>query len=124
VVAAFLAALRGGDFDALVAVLAPDVVVRADRTVAPPDGSEARGAHDWARQAVVFGRMARAVGMVLVDGAPGLFLARRGRVTRVLRLAIADGRIARIEIIADPEQLDALDLALDLSVLDDGAAIG
>ena len=50
VVDAFLAALRGGDFDALVAVLDPDVVIRADRTAAPADGSrEVRGARTWAK---------------------------------------------------------------------------
>jgi RNA polymerase sigma-70 factor (ECF subfamily) len=110
---AFLAALRGGDVDALVAVLDPDVVIRADRGVAPPDGAETRGAASWARQAVQFSRAAQgAVVPALIDGEIGLALAPRGRVLRVLRFTIDGGRITEIDIVADPARLEELDVAV------------
>jgi len=113
-VEAFLAALRGGDLEALVAVLDPDVVIRADRTVAPPDGRETRGAADWARQAVQFSRAAQgAVVPAVIDGEMGLALAPRGRVLRVLRFTIDSGRITEIDIVADPARLEQLEVALD-----------
>jgi RNA polymerase sigma-70 factor (ECF subfamily) len=110
-VEAFLAALRGGDVAALVAVLDPDVVIRADRTVAPPDGQETRGAADWARQAVQFSRAAQgAVLPALIDGEMGLALAPGGRVRRVLRFTIDGGRITEIDIVADPARLQELEV--------------
>ena len=110
-VEAFIAALRGGDVAALVAVLDPDVVVRADRGVAPPDGRETRGAADWARQAVQFSRAAQgAVVPALIDGEMGLALAPGGRVLRVLRFTIDGGRITEIDIVADPARLQALEI--------------
>lgn len=112
-VEAFLAALRGGDLAALVAVLDPDVVIRADRTVAPPDGRETRGAADWARQAVQFSRAAQgAVVPALIDGEMGLALAPGGRVLRVLRFTIDGGRITEIDIVADPARLQELEIAV------------
>jgi RNA polymerase sigma-70 factor (ECF subfamily) len=112
-VEAFLAALRGGDLAALVAVLDPDVVVRADRTVAPPDGRETRGAADWARQAVQFSRAAQgAVVPALIDGEMGLALAPGGRVLRVLRFTIDGGRITEIDIVADPARLQQLEVTV------------
>jgi RNA polymerase sigma factor (sigma-70 family) len=112
-VEAFLAALRGGDLAALVAVLDPDVVIRADRAVAPPDGRETRGAADWARQAVQFSRAAQgAVVPALIDGEMGLALAPGGRVLRVLRFTIDGGRITEIDIVADPARLQQLEVAV------------
>jgi RNA polymerase sigma-70 factor (ECF subfamily) len=112
-VEAFLAALRGGDVAALVAVLDPDVVVRADRMVAPPDGQETRGAADWARQAVQFSRAAQgAVQLAVIDGEIGLALAPRGRVHRIVRFTIDGDRITEIDILADPAQLDQLEIAV------------
>jgi RNA polymerase sigma-70 factor (ECF subfamily) len=112
-VEAFLAALRGGDVAALVAVLDPDVVIRADRVVAPPDGQETRGAADWARQAVQFSRAAQgAVVPALIDGEMGLALAPGGRVRRVLRFTIGGGRITEIDIVADPARLQELEVAV------------
>jgi RNA polymerase sigma-70 factor, ECF subfamily len=112
-VEAFLAALRGGDVAALVAVLDPDVVVRADRMVAPPDGQETRGAADWARQAVQFSRAAQgAVQLAVIDGELGLALAPRGRVHRIVRFTIDGDRITEIDILADPAQLAELEIAL------------
>jgi RNA polymerase sigma-70 factor (ECF subfamily) len=112
-VEAFLAALRGGDLAALVAVLDPDVVIRADRTVAPPDGRVTRGAVDWARQAVQFSRAAQgAVVPALIDGEMGLALAPGGRVLRVLRFTVDGGRITEIDIVADPARLQQLEVAV------------
>ena len=102
---AFVAALRGGDFDALLAVLDPELVVRFE-------GREIRGAAEWARGAVVFGRMARFAQPALVNGAVGIIAAPRGRLFRVLRFSFADGKIAGVEVIGDPARLRELDLAV------------
>jgi RNA polymerase sigma factor (sigma-70 family) len=110
---AFLAALRGCDVDALVAVLDPEVVVRADRTAAPPAGSETRGAATWARQAVRFARAVQgAVQPALIDGEVGLVLAPHGRLLRALRFTIDGDRITAIDIVADAARLDELELAV------------
>ena len=77
VVEAFLAALRGGDFEGLLAVLDPDLVVRAD--MAAGAATEIRGAAVWAKGAVAYGHMARLMRPALVDGAIGLVMAPRGR---------------------------------------------
>jgi RNA polymerase sigma factor (sigma-70 family) len=115
VVDAFLAALRSGDLDALLAVLDPDVVVRADETAARPGAPrEVRGARAWARQALAFSRGARAARPALVNGAVGVVVAPRGRLFRVLRFTVARGKIVQVDVIADPARLGQL----DLSVLD------
>jgi RNA polymerase sigma factor (sigma-70 family) len=111
IVDAFLAALRGGDFEALVAVLDPDVVVRSDAAVSGTP-REIRGARTWASQAVVFGRMTRSLQPMLVDGSVGVILAPRGRLLRALSVTIADGKIVQLEIIGDPARLQQLDLAV------------
>ncbi|WP_433931466.1 sigma-70 family RNA polymerase sigma factor [Sorangium cellulosum] len=116
VVDAFLAAMRGGDFDALVAILDPDVVIRSDATAAPPAGTEVRGARAWAKQAISGARGARFARPALVDGTVGVVVAPSGRLFRVLRFTLAQGKIARIDVMGDPEQLRDL----DVSVLDDG----
>jgi RNA polymerase sigma-70 factor, ECF subfamily len=111
VVDAFLAAARDGDFDALVAVLDPDVVLRADRAALPADAPrEVRGAPAVARRALV-GR-ARAARPALVDGAVGVVVAPRGRLLMVLDFKIRGGKIVEIDAVADPERLNQLDLAL------------
>jgi RNA polymerase sigma-70 factor (ECF subfamily) len=110
VVAAFLAAMRGGDFEGLVAVLDPDVVVRTDAPGA--SAREFRGARTWAKGAMAFAQYARFVTPMLVDGAVGLVLAPGGRVTRVLRLMFAEGKISEVEVIADAERLSRLELAV------------
>lgn len=87
VVDAFVAALRAGDFEGLVAVLDPDVVVRADAAgVAPGAPTEIRGARIWAKGAVAFSRFARFVEPALVNGAAGLVFAPGGRLSRALSL--------------------------------------
>jgi RNA polymerase sigma-70 factor (ECF subfamily) len=112
VVDAFLAALRGGDFEGLLAVLDPDLVVRADATVSSGAPTEVRGAAAWAKQAVAFGKLARQVRPALVNGAVGLVMAPRGRLFRALRLTVANGKITEMEVIGDPDRLAGLDLSI------------
>ena len=112
VVDAFLAALRGGDFEGLLAVLDPDLVVRAD--VPAPSGApaEIRGAAVWAKQAIAFGQLARLARLALVNGAVGIVMAPRGRLFRVVRLTIANGKITQIEVIGNRARLVMLDLSI------------
>jgi RNA polymerase sigma-70 factor, ECF subfamily len=113
VVDAFLAALRAGDFDELVAVLDPDVVVRVDSAAAAPGPPrEIRGAQTWAKGAIAFSRAARFVRPALVNGTVGIILAPRGRLFRALRFTITGGKIVQVDVIADPERLRQLDLAV------------
>jgi RNA polymerase sigma factor (sigma-70 family) len=111
VVDAFLAAARGGDFDALVAVLDPDVVLRSDRGAVPAGASrEVRGAPAVARRAAK--ERARAARPALVNGAVGVVVAPRGRLLMVLGFTIRGGKIVEIDAIADPARLRKLDLAV------------
>ena len=113
VIDAFLAALRGGDFEGLIAVLDPELVVRADAASAVGGvAREVRGAENWARQAITFGRGARFAQAALVDGAVGLVVAPRGRLFRVLRFTLSNGKIATVEVVGDRARLDELDLAV------------
>jgi RNA polymerase sigma-70 factor (ECF subfamily) len=110
---AFLAALRAGDFNALLAVLDPGVVIHADQTAQPVEAMrEIRGAENWARGAITAARGARAAQPALIDGEVGLVIAPRGRLFRVLRFTLTHGKIAQIEVIGDPERLRQLDLAM------------
>lgn len=110
VVEAFLAASRGGDFDALLAVLNPDVVLRADTKAAQLGAvAELRGA---AAVAATFRGRAQAALPALIDGAVGLLVAPGGRLLLVLRPTIANGKIVAIDAVADPESLGRLDLAV------------
>ncbi|MFB7673294.1 sigma-70 family RNA polymerase sigma factor [Kitasatospora purpeofusca] len=113
VVEAFLAAARGGDLDALLAVLAPEVVRRAD-PAALPAGRPAllRGAGAVARETRVIGRRARFAVPVLVDGEVCAAIAPDGRLRLLLRFEVADGRVAGFEVVADPARLAALELSL------------
>jgi RNA polymerase sigma factor (sigma-70 family) len=112
VVDAFLAALRAGDFEGLIAVLDPDVVFRADVPGRPGAPTEIRGARNWATGALAYAQAARFIQPALVNGAVGLVLAPRGRLLRVLTFEFADGRIRSAEVITDPARLRALDLAV------------
>jgi RNA polymerase sigma factor (sigma-70 family) len=109
VVDAFLAASRGGDFEALVALLDPDVVLRADRAAVRSGASrELRGA---AAVAGAFSGRARFARPALVDGAVGAVWAPGGRPRVVFGFTITGGKIVEIDILADPERLRQLDLA-------------
>ena len=116
VVDAFLAAARGGDFDALLAVLDPDVVLRADRVAVPAGAStEVRGAAAVAKQVLAFSGHARLAQPALVYGAVGVVVAPHGRLLGVLDLRVMHGKIVESDVVADPARLRQLDLA----VLDD-----
>ncbi|MGH3753581.1 MAG: sigma-70 family RNA polymerase sigma factor [Pseudonocardiaceae bacterium] len=107
---AFLAASRGGDFDALLAVLDPDVVFRADHAAVHAGASRVvRGAAAVAEQ---FSGRARLARPALVNGAVGVVVAPRGRLLVVLGLTFTRGKIAEIDGIADPARLRQLDLAV------------
>jgi RNA polymerase sigma-70 factor (ECF subfamily) len=111
VVDAFLAALRGGDFEALVAVLDPDVVFRADGAASATGApAEVRGARTWARGAIAFSKAVQLAQPALVNGAIGVVLAPNGRLSRVLTFTFVHGRIAQVEVIGDPARLRELDL--------------
>ncbi len=114
VVEAFLAAARDGDFDRLVAVLDPDVVLRAD--LGPAGGSpEVRGAEAVASQAQTYSRLGLVMRPALINGAVGLVSTRDGQPFSVGGFTVRDGKIVAMDILADPERL----ARLDLTVLDD-----
>jgi RNA polymerase sigma factor (sigma-70 family) len=113
VVDAYLAATRGGDFEALIALLHPDVVFRADKAAVPtPEPIVIRGAHPVAKGAMASMNRAWFTGPALVDGAVGLAMAPRGRLRLVLTFTIVEGTITEIEVIAEPDRLSRLDLAV------------
>jgi RNA polymerase sigma factor (sigma-70 family) len=114
VVDAFFAAARDGDFDALVAVLHPDVVLRSDGGAVRPGASfVVRGAREVAESALTFARMSPFVRPALVNGAAGVVVAPHGRPFSVMGFTVRDGKIVEIDGIADPERLQKLDLGLD-----------
>ena len=110
VVDAFLAAARDGDFDALVAVLDPDVVLRAQLGPLAGGTREVRGAAQVAAQAVSFSRLDLVVRPALVNGVLGSVTTRDGEPFSVGAFTIAGRRIVAMDILADPEQLRRLDL--------------
>jgi RNA polymerase sigma factor (sigma-70 family) len=113
VVDAFLAASREGDFERLLAVLDPDVVLRSDGGPSRPElAVDVRGAEEVAARAFAFRRFADTATRALINGIPG-GVARTpdGRVFSVVSLTVSGGRIASIDILADPERLSRLDLA-------------
>ena len=110
VVEAFLAASHAGNFDALLAVLDPDVVFRHDRTSVPAGASmEVRGAQAVARQ---FSGRAQGARSALVNGSVGIVVAPHGRLFLVLNLTITRGKIVEINVLADPTRLSQIDLAV------------
>jgi RNA polymerase sigma factor (sigma-70 family) len=111
VVVAFLAAARGGDFDALVALLDPEVVLRVDRGALRAGASvEVRGAAAVAQEVRRFAPGARFARTALVNGAAGFVVAPRGRAVAVAGCTVADGRIVEMDVLADPDRLRELDL--------------
>ncbi|MDT4899152.1 MAG: hypothetical protein QOJ78_82 [Pseudonocardiales bacterium] len=114
VVDAFLTAARGGDFEALVAVLDPDVVLRADTGALPGITTRVlHGAAAVASQALMFSRMARSTSLpVLVNGSAGVVSSSGGAALAVMGFTIVDGKIVEIHILADPERVGHLDLTV------------
>jgi RNA polymerase sigma factor (sigma-70 family) len=112
VVDAFLAASREGDLEALIAILDPDVVLRADGGAALAGGSRlVRGVPAVADQTVAFARSARGEARpALVNGAAGAVFAARGRPFSVVGFTVRRGRIVEIDVLADPSRLQHLDL--------------
>jgi RNA polymerase sigma-70 factor (ECF subfamily) len=108
VVRAFLAAARGGDLTGLLAVLDPDVVLRADAVVPALGGvHRLRGREEVAR---AFLGKAQAASAALVDEAPGAVFAAGGRVRAALEFVVVDGRITAVEVVSDPEVVQALEV--------------
>jgi RNA polymerase sigma-70 factor (ECF subfamily) len=112
VIDAFLAALRAGDFEGLLAVLDPDVLFHSDVPGAPGAPTEIRGARNWAQGAIAYSRLASFVQPALVNGSIGLVFAPRGRLSRVLTFKIVGEKIVEAEVIANPERLRQLDLSV------------
>ncbi|TMR16710.1 sigma-70 family RNA polymerase sigma factor [Nonomuraea turkmeniaca] len=112
VVDAFMTAARAGDFDALVAVLDPDIVLRVDQG-APATGGwmELRGALAVARQALMFQRIAHLAQPVLVNGVLGMINTVGGKVISVGAFTVAGGKVVAMDILADVDRLSTLDLA-------------
>lgn len=109
-VRAFLAAARGGDFGGLMAVLDPDIVLRADTVVPALGGVERlRGREQVAR---AFLGKTQAAQEAFVDGAPGAVFTPDGRVRAALEFVVRDGRITSIEVVSDPEVVAAIEVAL------------
>ncbi|MDQ2814694.1 MAG: sigma-70 family RNA polymerase sigma factor [Actinomycetota bacterium] len=113
IVEAFLAASRRGDFGALLALLDPDVELRADAAaVLPGIPRHVTGAEVVARQARAFHSRARFAHLALVDGAAGIVVAPGGRLSVVLTFGVVNGKVATIDVIADPGRLGRLALAV------------
>jgi RNA polymerase sigma factor (sigma-70 family) len=115
VVEAFVAAARDGDFQGLLAVLAPDVILRGDAGQAAPNRSvEVQGAEQVSRRALVFSRLGLQRRPVLVNGAPGLVCTLEGKPYSIMAFTVRGAKITEIDILSDPERIEELDLtALD-----------
>jgi RNA polymerase sigma factor (sigma-70 family) len=112
VVAAFLAAARTGDFDGLVAVLDPDVVLRAEGGVGSIGPSAVvRGAAQVAGNALMFAKLAPFARPALVNGNPGAVTIKDGRTLSIGAFTVVNGKIVEIDIYADPQRLAQLDLS-------------
>ena len=113
VVNAFLAAARAGDFDALVATLDPDVVLRADGGAAlAAVSAEVHGALNVARRAAMWSRVDLTMHPALVNGAAGAILTRNGVVFAIASVIVRNGKIAEMDFLADPERLARLDVTI------------
>jgi len=106
VIDAFFAAAREGDFDALVEVLDPEVILRADGGAARPSANHViRGAAEVASRAMTFASLAPFVRPVLVNGVAGVLVAPEGRPFSVMAFTVAGGRVVAIDALADPARL-------------------
>jgi RNA polymerase sigma-70 factor (ECF subfamily) len=116
VVEAFIAAARGGDFDALVAVLDPDVVLRADGGRLTALSQRIQGAETVASQALMWARVDLTMQRALVNGAAGMVTFLHGQPFSIAALTVRNGKISEINFLSDPDRI----AELDLSVLGDG----
>jgi RNA polymerase sigma-70 factor (ECF subfamily) len=112
VVDAFFAAAHHGDFEALVAVLDPDVVLRSDGGVARGRHTVViTGARNVAEQALTFGRLSPFTRPALINGAAGVVVVAHGRPLSVMAFTVAGGKVLAIDVLSDPDRLQQLDLA-------------
>ncbi|MEJ3744493.1 RNA polymerase sigma factor SigJ [Actinomycetes bacterium KLBMP 9797] len=109
VVEAFLAASRGGDLQTLVALLDPDIVLRADNGARWP-ATVLRGADAVANGAFAFARITELTSLVMVNGAIGAIGVVDGQPISVAAFTVVDGRIVAMDVIADPERVAHLNL--------------
>lgn len=107
---AFFAAARSGDFDALVAVLDPDVVLRADAGAGQVGSTVVRGATTVAGRALMFSTVGRFVQPAIVNGAAGVVVTVDSAPVSVMGFTVVEGRIVAIDVVADPHRLARLDL--------------
>jgi RNA polymerase sigma-70 factor (ECF subfamily) len=113
IVNSFLTALRAGDIEALVQILDPDLVVHIDKSAAATGVPvQIHGARNWAGNAIAFARHMRFFQPALVDGSVGILLAPRGRLFRVLRFTFTDGKVTQLDVIADTERLQRLEIGM------------
>ncbi len=112
---AFFAAAQAGDFDALVAVLDPEIVLRSDGGVLRPAAtSVVHGADNVAKRAVAFAHPSRFVRPALINGVAGVVVVTDGKPFSIMAFTVKDGKIVAIDSLADPDRLGQLDLsALD-----------
>jgi RNA polymerase sigma factor (sigma-70 family) len=108
---AFFAAARDGEFEALVAVLDPEVVLRADGGTQSDLTVLLRGAENVARRALLFAQLSPHVRPALVNGVAGVVVAPQGRPYSVMAFTVVAGRIVAIHALADPERLERLDIS-------------
>jgi RNA polymerase sigma-70 factor (ECF subfamily) len=110
---AFITAARGGDLEGLIAVLDPEVVLYSDATASPSGVPlTVHGAAAVAGGARAASARARYGSIALVNGAPGLIMAPRGRLLIALAFTFSGDKISQIDVVADPDRLAALDLAI------------
>ena len=108
---AFMKASREGDFEGLLAVLDPDVVVRADRSIPKGAPLEVRGARNVAERALYFRQLAEFAQPVLVNGAAGFLVAPQGQLFAVAALTVVGGKITEMDFVTDPDKLQKLTLS-------------
>jgi RNA polymerase sigma-70 factor (ECF subfamily) len=112
VVDAFIAAARDGDFDALVAVLDPDVVLRADGGATPGLSRYVRGAEAVAGQAMMWRRVDLTMRRALINGAAGMVTYLDGEPFSICAVTVKNGKLAEMDFLADPERIAQLDLTV------------
>jgi len=111
VVEAFLAAARDGDFEGLVAVLDPDVVLRSDGGAVAGLSAYVQGAEAVARRAQMWARVDLTMQRALVNGAAGMVAFLRGKPFSICAATIRDGKIFELDFLVDPKRVAELDLS-------------